>query len=150
MRRRSSDQKTKQSLFNGSLRWFDREKSKIAALQVIDEHPEINFIFSASTDIALGVIDAIKEKGKEGQIITNGWGGGSAELEAISRGELDFTVMRMNDDNGVAMAEAVGLGQQNQSREVPTVYSGDMLLVDKTMSSAEVGALKERAFRYSK
>ena len=39
--------------------------------------------------------------------LINGWGGGSAELEAIERGDLDVTVMRMNDDTGIAMAEAI-------------------------------------------
>ena len=129
---------------------FDREKAHLAALKVLNEHPGIDFIFSASTDIALGVIDAIGEAGKMGRVLTNGWGGGSSELQAIEQGVLDLTVMRMNDDNGVAMAEAVVLAQSGQANKVPQIYSGDMVLVTKEMSVQEIGGLKTRAFRYSK
>lgn len=129
---------------------FDREKAFSAALKVLDEHPDIRFIFSSSTDIALGVIDAIRETGKMGRVITNGWGGGSAELQAIEQGVMDLTVMRMNDDNGVAMAEAVILVQSGQANKVPQIYSGDMVLVTKEMSDQVIGGFKARAFRYSK
>ena len=129
---------------------FDREKAYSAALNVLNEHPDIDFIFSASTDIALGVIDAIRETSKMGRVITNGWGGGSAELQAIEKGSMDLTVMRMNDDNGVAMAEAVVLAQSGQADKVPQIYSGDMVLVTKEMSVQEIRGLKTRAFRYSK
>jgi autoinducer 2-binding periplasmic protein LuxP len=126
---------------------FNREKAREAALQLLTEQPNLDFIFSSSTDIALGVIDAINTKGKKGQVITNGWGGGSAELEAIANGELDLTVMRMNDDNGAAMAEAILW--QIQGASVPTIYSGDMLLVTKEMTKSEIDRLVVRAFRYS-
>ncbi len=129
---------------------FDRAKARLAALEVLTAHPQLKFIFSASTDIALGVIDAIKEKGLQGRVITNGWGGGSAELEAIEAGDLSFTVMRMNDDNGVAMADAIALAQNAREKEVPVIYSGDIVLVESSMSSKEIEALKTRAFRYSK
>ncbi|WP_051548187.1 substrate-binding domain-containing protein [Sneathiella glossodoripedis] len=90
---------------------FNREKSREAALEVLKTHPNLKFIFSASTDIALGVIDAVEEMGLQGKVITNGWGGGSAELEALRSNKMTLTVMRMNDDNGVAMADAIVLAQ---------------------------------------
>jgi len=129
---------------------FDRKKSYRAALDVLKNYPDINFIFSASTDIALGVVDALRETGKMGKIITNGWGGGSAELNAVAAGDLNFTVMRMNDDNGVAMAEAIVMDQAGDTVNVPTIFSGNMLLVDTRMTADEIGKLKQRAFRYSK
>lgn len=126
---------------------FNRKKAHRAALKLLKEQPNLKFIFSCSTDIALGVMDAIKELGMQNQVITNGWGGGSSELNALSANELEMTVMRMNDDNGAAMAEAVLW--QLQNRTVPTVYSGDMLLVTKEMSVQEIKRLSNRAFRYS-
>jgi len=77
----------------------------------------------------------------------NGWGGGAVELEAIRNGLLDVTVMRMNDDTGVAMAEAIG--QDMLLLPVPTVYSGEFALVDGNTSEADLEALKAKAFRYS-
>lgn len=128
---------------------FNREKAYLATLDILENHSQIKFIFSSSTDIALGVIDALKEKNMLGKIMTNGWGGGASELEAIRKGELDFTVMRMNDDNGVAMAEAIYLDQSNRRNEVPVIFSGDILIVRKGMEDAEIKELEKRAFRYS-
>lgn len=129
---------------------FDRERSYQAAMELLREQPDLNFIYACSTDIALGIVDALKETGKLGQVRVNGWGGGSAELEAIEAGELDFTVMRMNDDNGVAMAEAIRLDIGAQSGGlVPTVYSGDFELVDQQTSPAKLDRLRKYAFRYS-
>lgn len=126
---------------------FDREKAYKAAIHLLINQPDLNFIFSSSTDIALGVIDAIKELGRQGQVITNGWGGGSKEIDAIKKADMDFTVMRNNDDNGAAMAEAIMWDIEN--RAGPTVYSGDITLVTKEMSYDEINKLTTTAFRYS-
>ncbi|MCO4789370.1 ABC transporter substrate-binding protein, partial [Vibrio cholerae] len=72
---------------------------------------------------------------------------GSAELEALAKGELDVTVMRMNDDTGVAMAEAIKWDLEGKA--VPLVYSGDFEVVTKQDSAARISELKARAFRYS-
>ena len=109
----------------------------------------MDFIYSCSTDIALGVIDAIETLGLQGKVQTNGWGGGSQELEEIAKGRLAVTVMRMNDDNGVAMAEAIALDQLGRSDDVPLVYSGEFALVTQAHDAAKIDALKNRAFRYS-
>ncbi len=93
---------------------------------------DIKFIYACSTDIALGVIEVLKQRNLLGKIEVNGWGGGgNSELEAIEKGELDITVMRMNDDNGVAMAEAIKLDLENKSSLVPTIYSGDFAVLKK-------------------
>jgi len=125
---------------------YNRKKAKAAALNLFKNEKNIPFIYSCSTAISLGIIDAAKELGRLNEIQVNGWGGGSSELLALEKGELDFTVMRINDDNGVAMADAISLDIDGRSGEVPTVYSGDMVLVKKGM---DVEKLKKRAFRYS-
>nr|WP_245153052.1 substrate-binding domain-containing protein [Stappia taiwanensis] len=128
---------------------FDRESAHATARTLLLEDPELSYIFSCSTDIALGVLDAIRELGREGQVHTNGWGGGSAELEQIAKGALEATVMRMNDDNGVAMAEAISLDLQGRGHEVPQVYSGDFALITSRDDPQRIETLKRKAFRYS-
>lgn len=126
------------------------EKSKKAALALLKsrkKHP--NFIYACSTDIALGAISAIKELKLKNPPMVNGWGGGSKELEEIMNGNMDVTVMRMNDDNGIAMAEAIRMVLQGKEKDVPTIYSGDFVLVEKGISKDEIRSLKKRAFRYS-
>ncbi|SDU46647.1 substrate-binding domain-containing protein [Stappia sp. ES.058] len=128
---------------------FNREKARSATLSLLASNPEVDFIYSCSTDIALGVIDAIDSLGLRGKVRTNGWGGGGQELEEIAKGRLAFTVMRMNDDNGVAMAEAIALDQQDRPGDVPLVYSGEFTLVTQDHDTERIEALKRHAFRYS-
>lgn len=127
----------------------NREKAKQATLEILQEHPTVKFIYACATDVAIGAIDALRQTGKSGDIAVNGWGGGSSELDAIMDGDMEVTVMRMNDDNGVAMAEAIRLDLDGQGAEIPTVYSGDFVLVKKGISQDELTTLKARAFRYS-
>ncbi|GHA16674.1 substrate-binding domain-containing protein [Oceanisphaera arctica] len=127
----------------------NREKARQAVLQTLATSPDINLIYACTTDIALGAIDALKQLNREDKIILNGWGGGSAELDALAQGSLDLTVMRMNDDNGVAMAEAIRLDQEGKASQIPQVYSGDFAVVDKDTPTAELERLKANAFRYS-
>ncbi|ENM5833141.1 autoinducer 2-binding periplasmic protein LuxP [Vibrio metoecus] len=117
-----------------------------ATLNIVKNNPEIGFIYACATDIALGAAQALKELGRQ-DILLNGWGGGSAELEALANGELNMTVMRMNDDTGVAMAEAIKWDLEGKM--VPLVYSGDFEIVTQQDSAKHVEALKARAFRYS-
>ncbi|NVK19002.1 MAG: substrate-binding domain-containing protein [Methylocystaceae bacterium] len=128
---------------------FDRERARKAALHLISRKKLPRFIFACSTDIALGVIDAAKESNMLDKVSVNGWGGGGDELAALAEGSLKFTVMRMNDDNGVAMADAIAFDQNGQGNLVPQVFSGEMVLLDQNMSQAEINALQQRAFRYS-
>ncbi len=74
----------------------------MAALNIAKQYPDVKFIYACSTDIALGAIEGLQEKNMLQNIMVNGWGGGTPEIKAIEKGELDVTVMRINDDNGVA------------------------------------------------
>lgn len=113
---------------------------------MLEKNPNIKLIYACSTDIALGAVDALKELGRT-DIKINGWGGGSAELNALKLGDLDVTVMRMNDDTGVAMAEAIKWDMEGKA--TPTVYSGSFELVTDDDSPERVEHLKQYAFRYS-
>ncbi len=127
----------------------NREKSRLATLDMLEKTPDIQFIYACSTDVSMGALDALKELNLLGTVTVNGWGGGSMELESIADSELSLTVMRMNDDNGVAMAEAIKLDIVGSSDQIPTVYSGAFVIVDQNTDAAELNQLKSRAFRYS-
>ncbi|WP_087022371.1 substrate-binding domain-containing protein [Thaumasiovibrio subtropicus] len=124
----------------------NRETGYAATLEILKESKDLDFIYACATDIALGAIDALNETDRT-DVMVNGWGGGSAELEAIQAGIMDVTVMRMNDDTGIAMAEAIKLHMEN--RDVPVVYSGDFEIVTKEHTPEQIESLKQRAFRYS-
>lgn len=125
-----------------------RAKARVSTKKLMQEG-QPDCIYACSTDVALGAVDGLKDLGLVGKVLVNGWGGGGAELAAIRRGELDVTVMRMNDDNGVAMAEAIRLALLGKEDAIPTVFSGDFALITTATSKQEIKALEERAFRYS-
>jgi len=127
----------------------NRGKACARTLNILDRHPDIAFLYCCSTDVAMGAIDALQQTGKNDDILVNGWGGGSSELGAIEKGMMDVTIMRMNDDNGVAMAEAIRLDLENRLDELPPVYTGDFVIVEKGIANAELNRLKAHAFRYS-
>ena len=123
-----------------------REMAKANALALITEYPEIKYIYACTTDVALGAVDAIHELGRE-DIVINGWGGGLAEIEAFERGDLDVLLMRMNDQNGVAIAEAISLDRQK--KEVPLVFSGDFSVLHNNSTPEILRTLISKAFIYS-
>ncbi len=125
-----------------------REKARLATLEILND-PKIKMIYACSTDVAFGALDALRETGKIGSVLLNGWGGGSEELEAVVQGTLDLTVMRINDDNGVAMAEAIRLDIEGKTTQVPKVFSGDFVLIEKGITAEKLQVLKDRSFRYS-
>lgn len=123
-----------------------KESGYQSAKASLASYPDIDFIYACSTDVALGALQARNEIERK-NVVINGWGGGSAELEAIAAGDLDLTVMRMNDDTGVAMAEAIKWDLEG--KPVPTVFSGDFEVVTKNDPLEYIESLKKRAFRYS-
>jgi len=136
-----ADYQLKSSFYTKASKESGYRSTKIA----LERYPDLKLVYACSTDVALGASQAIMEAGKN--ILINGWGGGSAELEAITKGELDVTVMRMNDDTGVAMAEAIKWDLED--KPVPTVYSGSFEIVSSSDSVQRIENLKQRAFRYS-
>ncbi|MEH6470792.1 MAG: substrate-binding domain-containing protein [Halopseudomonas sp.] len=125
----------------------DVATSRTATLRIIEQTPSLNMIFACSTDVALGAIQAVNDKGLKGKVLVNGWGGGDTELDAIQRGDMALTVMRMNDDSAIAMAEAIG--NDLTGRQVPQIYSGRFVVVTQQHSAEQVQQFSNTAFRYS-
>jgi autoinducer 2-binding protein LuxP len=107
---------------------FNKEKAIKATLDLLKRGSNIKFIYACSTDIALGVIEVLKEKNLLGKIKVNGWGGGNSELSAIEKGLLDITGLK---------------------KQVPTIYSGEFKIVKKGIRKEELEEYKKRAFRYT-
>ena len=87
--------------------------------------------------------------GKEKEIFSTGWGGTGLELEAIRRGELDATPMRMGDDVGAATAEAIKADLERRADDLPFVFLGRITVAHDQMSTNEIDTLEQEAFRFS-
>lgn len=128
---------------------IDEVKSESSVYDLLSKHKDISFIFACTTSTALGASNALKKLNLKNKIFINGWGGTQKELESIKKKFLDVTVMRMNDDNGVAVAEAVKFSIEGRASEVPPVFSGEFKVVTTSSTDEEVNKYKNRAFRYS-
>jgi len=126
-----------------------REKAYEGTHAVLTAYPDVVHIHASNTATAMGTLSALRERGRAGEILLNGWGGGQEELDAILEGDMHVTPMRMQDDFGVFPAEIIKLHLEGRYDEIPLVAAGEMALVHFRMSEEEVEDLKEYAFRYS-
>jgi ribose transport system substrate-binding protein len=60
--------------------------------QLLEEHMDIKAVFSCNDEMALGAIEALKEKGEK--LIVLGFSGEKEALEAIEKGEMSGTVVQ--------------------------------------------------------
>ena len=116
---------------------------------IMQAYPEATIIHNANTAMAMGSVEAQLAMGKEKEIFSTGWGGTGLELDAIRRGELDATPMRMGDDVGAATAEAIKADLEDRADELPLVFLGRITVAHDQMSADEIDALEKEAFRFS-
>jgi autoinducer 2-binding periplasmic protein LuxP len=103
---------------------YTREGGFEGTSLMIQAYPEATIIHNANTAMAMGSVEAQVSVGKEKDIFSTGWGGTGLELDAIRRGELDATPMRMGDDVGAATAEAIKYHLEDRADELPFVFLG--------------------------
>ncbi|WP_299677624.1 substrate-binding domain-containing protein [uncultured Roseobacter sp.] len=128
---------------------YQREGGFEGTSLIMQAYPEATTIHNANTAMAMGSVEAQVAMGKEKDIFSTGWGGTGLELEAIRRGELDATPMRMGDDVGAATAEAIKADLEGRADELPFVFLGRITVAHDEMSVEEIDALEQEAFRFS-
>ena len=128
---------------------YQREGGFTGTSLIIQSYPEATIIHNANTAMAMGSVEAQVSVAKEKEIFSTGWGGTGLELDAIRRGELDATPMRMGDDVGAATAEAIKADMEERADELPFVFLGRITVAHDEMSAEELDALQQEAFRFS-
>ena len=128
---------------------YQREGGFEGTSLIMQAYPEAKIIHNANTAMAMGSVEAQLAMGKEKEIFSTGWGGTGLELEAIRRGELDATPMRMGDDVGAATAEAIKADLEDRAGDLPLVFLGRITVAHDQMSAEEIDALEQEAFRFS-
>ena len=124
---------------------FDRSKAFDAAQNMLAVHDDVDLIYGVSTAVGLGAAQVVRQMGKSDEIATMGFGGTGDEITAMKEGWLTASVMRPIDDSGVAVADA--FVAHSKGEEVPLVWGGSFVMVDKDSDAA---ALVEYANRYSR
>jgi len=128
---------------------YQREGGFEGTSLILQAYPEATVIHNANTAMAMGSVEAQVAAGKEKEIFSTGWGGTGLELDAIRRGELDATPMRMGDDVGAATAEAIKAHLEGREAELPLVFLGRITVAHDELSGEEIDALEQEAFRFS-
>jgi len=128
---------------------YQREGGFEGTSLIMQAYPEATMIHNANTAMAMGSVEAQVSMGKEKDIFSTGWGGTGLELDAIRRGELDATPMRMGDDVGAATAEAIKADLEGRGDDLPLVFLGRITVAHDQMSAEELDALQQEAFRFS-
>jgi len=128
---------------------YQREGGFEGTSLIMQAYPEAKIIHNANTAMAMGSVEAQVAMGKEKDIFSTGWGGTGLELDAIRRGELDATPMRMGDDVGAATAEAIKADLEGRADDLPFVFLGRITVAHDQMSNDEIDALEQEAFRFS-
>ena len=128
---------------------YQREGGFAGTNLILQAYPEATVIHNANTAMAMGSVEAQVASDKHKEIFSTGWGGTGLELEAIRRGELDATPMRMGDDVGAATAEAIKAHMEQRSAELPLVFLGRITVAHDKLSLEEIDALEQEAFRFS-
>ncbi|WP_201769893.1 substrate-binding domain-containing protein [Actibacterium mucosum] len=128
---------------------YQREGGFEGTTLIMQAYPDSKVIHNANTAMAMGSVEAQVALGKEKDIFSTGWGGTGLELDAIRRGELDATPMRMGDDVGAATAEAIRADLEGRADELPLVFLGRITVAHDQMSADELDALEVEAFRFS-
>jgi autoinducer 2-binding protein LuxP len=125
----------------------DQEKSYTGSSAMLTANPELDLIHNGSTAGALGTLAALAQRDLMDSVLTNGWGGGQDELDSLIKGELDFTLFRVNDDWGASVAEVIKL--HLEGKPVPAVIAPSMKVLDQTFTEAQIKLETDYAFRYS-
>jgi autoinducer 2-binding protein LuxP len=128
---------------------YQREGGFAGTNLIMQAYPEATVIHNANTAMSMGSVEAQVAAGKEKEIFSTGWGGTGLELDAIRRGELDATPMRMGDDVGAATAEAIKANLEGRDAELPLVFLGRITVAHDQLSAAEIDDLEKEAFRFS-
>ena len=128
---------------------YQREGGFDGTNLIVQAYPEATVIHNANTAMAMGSVEALVAAEKHQDIFSTGWGGTGLELDAIRRGELNATPMRMGDDVGAATAEAIKADLEGRAEELPLVFLGRITVAHDQMNAEELDALQEEAFRFS-
>lgn len=117
-----------------------------AATRLLQRH-QLDFIFSCSADISMGVQKAIRNTDSLGSVTTNGWGGNHDEFKQLHEGMLLATLLPIEDDIAVSIAESIKADMEDAA--APRLFLAGMALLTQESSRYDIDQLKNQAFRYS-
>lgn len=106
---------------------FDRAQALNVMTNVLQAHPDINGIYAANDEMAMGVLAALKARGLEGKIVVVGNDGIKDALDAITGGTLYGSNAESPFYEGVKVADIAGNILKGQSVSPATTLEGQLV-----------------------
>lgn len=108
----------------------DHLKSTDLAKAIIQAHPNLKGIFGANEGSAIGVINAVRELGKVGQIVVIGYDSGKQQIDAIMEGIMAGAITQRPVKMGYMAVEAAIKAIKGE--ELPKYIDSGFYWYDKT------------------
>ncbi len=108
-------------VYNGD---WDRKKAMDVAADVLQAHPDLKAISAANDNMALGAYQAVKNSGKEGEVIITGVDAIPDAIASITNGDLDATTAFFQYGLAYLSVEAAILYLEDQFDDKPKTVFG--------------------------
>ena len=116
---------------------WDREKAMGIATDMLTAHPDIQGIYGANDDVAMGVVQAARANGRLKDVLITGHNGTCEALASVIKGDLDFTVMLFSKPIGALMVDTALKGLKKEP--VPEKIAGPSFGVDTETANGILG-----------
>lgn len=110
---------------------YERDLAFRAAEGMLAAHPDLDFIYAVSSDMATGALAAIENFGLEPGVDVGVWGFGGTveELDGIIKGTQTGTIFRNPVEMGEEMAKAIALTVDGNVDQVQPDYNATMYVL---------------------
>jgi ribose transport system substrate-binding protein len=113
----------------------DHLKSTDLAKAIIQAHPNLKGFFGANEGSAIGVLNAVKELGKEGQIVVIGYDAGKQQKDAVRSGVMAGAISQ--DPVGIGYKCVEAAVKALKGEQLPKTIDTGFKWYDKTNVDAE-------------
>jgi len=108
----------------------DHLKSTDLTKAIIQAHPDIKGIFGANEGSAVGVVNAVTELKKEGQIVIIGYDSGKLQMDAVRSGKMAGAITQ--NPIGIGYETVKAAVQAKKGENIPKSIDTGFLWYDKT------------------
>ncbi|MCF7941955.1 MAG: substrate-binding domain-containing protein [Spirochaetia bacterium] len=112
---------TNVGVYNGE---WDRKKAMDVAADILQSHPNLKAISAANDNMAMGAYQAVKNAGREGDVVITGVDATPDGISSVMNGELDATTAFFQYQLAYMSIEAAILYLEGQFDGKPTVVFG--------------------------
>lgn len=86
---------------------WDRERALSVATDMLTANPNLEGLYGANDDVAMGALQALNAAGRTDQVLLAGHNGTCEAIASLLEGDLDFTVMLFNKPAGALAVDTV-------------------------------------------